>query len=1108
MKKMFICLLGFLSLTFELLNAQSQTTSVNDEVWRVITGFVRDTEGGPVIGATILPEGMAVRSGVLSSSDGSFHIRLKEPTKALVFTCIGMDPLRVELKNSSHLNVTMSFADNLLDEVVVISDGYSKLPKDRITGAASLITSKEIAQTPTINIMERIENVVPGMYVDPVSNKIQIRGINTFSGNTSKSPLIVVDGFPMAENADKTFNLATPTSIASGGGVLSTINPNDIESISVLKDAAAASIWGAKAANGVIVITTKRGRKSKPVVSVSTSLSFSAPANLNKLDRMSSAEYIDLERELVDKGMIDDTYYYDSSWQNFNQKKPLSDAMEWMFKVKRGMATEAERDAALAALAKINNNRQIRKNLLQNASSQQYNLSMSGGGESSTYFVSGNYSKDIPVFKGNKGESMFVTANIVNYLFDSRVKVSTGINYTYNKSVSNTAGINVLSNSDLGLRPYELLRDEEGNNIKRPLRYRPEVLDDFERKGYMDWYYNPMNELDATDNTASSNSLRLNFDVTTKLTKWANFSIMGQLQRNLRNSENIDYLSAYTMRNMINYGTTIDKNGKMKYGVPMGGALAVNNYNGSQWVVRPQLNINKDLGENNIHNLTFLVGAEFRQNESKTTADKYWGFDENTYKVATINPNVTYPTVDTWGATIGGNIAVSRNKNRALSYYSNAAFSAFEGKYVVTGSIRFDDFTMVGVSRGERAKPLWSLGTKWNMKKEHFMSDVKWVNGLDLRLTYGVNGTVPTKVGNKPIINTSRDNETNEIIADITSPANPQITWEKVKTVNLGVDFSTWNSKLNFTVDWYTKRVSDILYSLPYNYTYGWSQLLFNSATMKAHGVDLGIDANWFRGPFNWNTTFNFGYNTNEVNDSRFKKTTNVTLMFSTPPTEGLPTDYMYAYRWAGLDKNGQSQVYNKQGDIVSADKNVTALNVDDLHYMGRTTPPYFGSLMNNFSYKNFTFGIQITYAIGHVLRRPSVQNYPSFSGTYSGKLGTQKDLALRWKNPGDELTTNVPGIVNNNYQYNSISRYSYSDLLVISGSHIRLQQINMGYNFDPRLVAKMGLQSLNITGSVRNLGIIWRKNKDGVDPNYLMTNNYSSLAPSPAFFMSVNVSF
>lgn len=214
----------------------------------------------------------------------------------------------------------MSFADNLLDEVVVISDGYSKLPKDRITGAASLITSKEIAQTPTINIMERIENVVPGMYVDPVSNKIQIRGINTFSGNTSKSPLIVVDGFPMAENADKTFNLATPTSIASGGGVLSTINPNDIESISVLKDAAAASIWGAKAANGVIVITTKRGRKSKPVVSVSTSLSFSAPANLNKLDRMSSAEYIDLERELVNKGMIDDTYYYDSSWQNFNQK--------------------------------------------------------------------------------------------------------------------------------------------------------------------------------------------------------------------------------------------------------------------------------------------------------------------------------------------------------------------------------------------------------------------------------------------------------------------------------------------------------------------------------------------------------------------------------------------------------------------------------------------------------------------------------------------------------------------------------------------------------------------------------------------------------------------
>lgn len=1108
MKRCLFFYLGLLALIVETMDAQNHPEPQKDQPWRVISGYIKDSNGEPLIGVTITPEGVGVRIATLSSSDGSYHITLKEPSKALNFSYLGMNPLRKEIGNSSQMNITMYPAENTLEEITVISTGYSKLSKERITGAASLITDKDIQKTPTINIMERIENLAPGMYIEPATNTIQIRGINSFGYGANKEPLIVIDGFPMADTEDNHFKLTQTVNNVTGGSILSSINPNDIESISVLKDAAASSIWGARSANGVIVIETKRGRKGSPTVNFSTSWSISSPVNMDKLDQMSSAQYIELEQELFDKGMISDTYTKDS-WMNFNQKKPLSEALEWMYKVKRGTATEAERDAALASLGSINNHEQIRDYLLQNAVSQQYNISISGGGETSTYFISGNYSKDTPVFRGNKGESMFMTANVVNDLFNKRVKLTTGINYTYNSSKTNTSAINAISGREFGLRPYELLKDAQGNNIRRAIRYRSEVLDNFENNGYLDWYYNSIDELDATNYTSQANRLRLNVDIDTKLTKWADFSIMGQLQRNIENTENIDYVSSYNMRNMINYGTTINSNGKIVYGVPMGGALYLRNYNGWQYVIRPQLNINKYIGNNSEHNLTILVGAEFRQNEYRNSSDRYWGFNEDTYGVATVNPNVSYQTVDTWGSVLGSNMAISRNKNRALSYYSNMAFSAFDERYVLSGSIRFDDFTMTGASRDQRAQPLWSLGGKWNVKREKFMDNVDWISGLDLRLTYGVNGTMPSGIGHKAVIHTSRDTETNEIIAQIDSPANSQVTWEKVKTLNWGIDYSTWNSRLSFSFDYYTKRVSDILYYLPFNYTYGWSQLLFNSATMKGKGIDLGINANWFSGDFNWNTTFNFGYNTNEVTDSRFEKNNNASyLVGSSNPIIGLPTDYLYAFRWAGLDENGQSQIYNKNGEIISANESITKIDTDDLLYMGRTTPPYFGGLNNSFSYKNFTLGINITYAFGHVLRRSSIQNYPTYNGEYYGLIGTQKDLALRWREPGDELITDVPGIINDPNQYNSTFRYINSDLLVISGSHVRLQQISFGYTFPAALMKNMYIKSLNVTGSVRNLGIIWRKNKDGIDPNYKTSNNYTNLSPSPTFFLSLNASF
>lgn len=1093
-------------------DTDTEPRAVQDPYLRTITGIVKDEMGRPVVGASVIPQGL--RQGTLTSSDGRYTIRMKTLVDALIFSYLGMQPKRVLIGNSDEINIVLQLEDNVIEEVSVVSTGYQKVPKDRATGAFGQVSSAEIRKTPTISLTDRLEGTMAGVHVDPKTHEVQIRGVNSYGAGSSKRPLIVVDGFQMSDIENNRFNLGeNVTGQASGGAILSMFNPEDIESITVLKDAAAASIWGANAANGVIVIETKKGRSGQPTIGFGTNFSVSKPSDLSKLDRMNSAQYVALEKELFEKGFYADNYTADS-WTPFNTKKPHSQAVEWLFSRQRGQATQTQLDSALSSLSLIDNNRQIQDYLLQTATSQQYNLSVSGGSGGTNYFLSGNYSKDVPSFRANRGESAFVNANLTNTLFNNRVRVSTGINYNFNDALNNPTAMNAFSGLQYGLRPYDLLVDDNGERIRRYLRYRPEVIRDrFDKAGYLDWTYNTLDELDAIQYAEQANRLRINMDVNTKITDWLDFSVMGQYQRNLENTENISSLDSYEVRDAVNYATAVVANGRLSYGIPLGGKLGTRSYNGWQYVLRSQFNINKDFGTDQHHNLTFIAGTEVSQNEYRSVSQNFFGFNPDTYGVSAVNPTVQYPVVEGWNESIGTQAAavVGRNLYRSLSYYANAATAFLNGRYVISGSVRFDDFTVVGASRSQRAQPLWSIGGKWNLKKEEFMRDVSWLDNLDLRLTYGVNGTIPNGVGNVTVITTSTDAQTNETTAKISSPANQQVTWEKVYGWNYGIDLTTWSKRLTFSADYYNKRTEDILYNLPFNPTYGWTQLMFNSASMKARGIDIALGVDWFRDRFGGKTTFTFGYNTNEVTDTRFTKATNAaTLTTSRLPIAGMPVDYLYAYRWAGLDESGRSQVSKLDGSIVKASQSGLDIAVDDLVYMGRTTPPYIGGLFNTFRYKNFTLDVRMTYEMGHILRRSSIQNYPSFSisANSTAVIGTQKDLAYRWQQDGDQAITNVPAIVQDGSQSNSLTRYSNADILVVSGSHIRFQQVGLGYNFNADILRRLPFKTLSINTSARNLGILWRENKDGVDPKYRYVGNYSNIPPAPTYFLSISTTF
>lgn len=1072
--------------------------------WKIISGTIKNSKGEPLVGVNIISDGQASRTGVTSSSDGSYTLRLKQPADALIFSYIGMEPIRRVIGNDTQIDISMEAINNQLQEVEVVSTGYQKIAKDRATGSFGQITSKELKQVPSINLLDRIEGMIPGVQIDPVKNSITVRGINSFNTDgDSKRPLIVIDGFPSIDQ-----DLVKNTTQFANNSILSRFNPADIESITVLKDAAAASIWGAQAANGVIVIETKKGRISEPTISYNTSLSISSPADLGKLDRMTTAQYIDFEKEMFDYGWMADPEVWNSGWQAFNTNKPTSEAIQWLYKNKKGLVSNEELSLQLDRLSQVDNTEQIRKYLLQNAVTQQHNLSLSGGNGRTTYAVAGNYSKDVPVFRSNRAQSFFVNTNLSTNFFNQKLRLTTGINYTYTNSVSNQVTANAMGNTTQGLRPYELLVDADGNRIRRSLRFTEPVAKNLKDIGLYDWTFNPIEELDYNKYTSADNRVRINAALDAKVNSWANITISGMLQRTFADAKNLDELKSYSMRDFLNYYSTVNfKNNTFTRNFIQGGRMVLRNQNATQYNVRLQGNIDKSWDD--IVNLNVVFGGEIGSQTGINSAQTRYGFNEDIYSSLAYNQIGSFMGIEGWQQSLSiADGSIGRPNLRKMSYYSNAAMSFLHGKYILSASARFDDLTLVGFSRSKRAKPIWSTGAKWNMKSENFMQKLDWISTFDLRVTYGVGGTVPQGGSNATIISIEGpDYQTGDIPASIAMPRNPEVGWEKVYTQNYGLDVGLFNNRLNVAFDLYRKHTRDILYNFPFNSTYGWTDLQFNGGTMQSNGIDLGINGAIMRKKdFSWLSMLNFSYNNNKVTDSRLVAT-DISDYISGSLTEGMPTDYLYAYKWAGLDETGQSQIAKSNGEIIKSTQGGRNIFVrEDLVYMGRRTAPYFGGLMNTVSYKGINFGVRVSYDLGNVKRLETFGNYPQYQGKFNGVLNTNSMQTERWRNPGDEAHTNVPGL--KNITTNSFNRFRDSDPMVIDASHIRLQQISLGYTLPSTYLKRTPFKTLGVNAAVRNLGVIWKANKLGIDPLYMRAKNYNNLPPTKNFFLTIDATF
>jgi TonB-linked SusC/RagA family outer membrane protein len=1013
-------------------------------------------DASPVNGAviTVLP----ANRQTLSGQNGSFTISCSFATDTLLITHINFIPLRLPLNGMPSLPPVILLQPLVKDLAAVeLSTGYQQLPKERATGSFETISNGLLNQQVSTNLLNRLETVANGLYLDKKTDQTTtnytIRGLSTILG--PKAPLIILDNFPYE-------------------GALANINPNDVENITLLKDAAAASIWGTRAGNGVIVITTKKAKFTQPLrIEFNNNISIAQKPELFYYNNISASGFIDLEQFLYSKG------YYNSMISS-SSKPVLTPVLELLVKKANGSIPAAQADAEINAMRSQDLRNEFNRYMYRTAVNEQHALTLKGGTENIAYLFSAGYDNNRGALDETYRRITLTSQN--TYRLGSRLTLNAGINFTSSGAIAGKTGYDNITASNGRLPMYTLLADGQGNPIPVMKQYRQPYLDTAGGGKLLNWNYYPIDEHNHISNTSRISALTTNLGLTIRLTKGLTADIKYQYQRQSQDNTVIYDLQSFYARNLVNSYSQLNRaTAVVTYKVPKGGVysnagslLLVHN-------IRAQLNYTRSWKD---HRLDAIAGTEVRQAVSNSSSFMAYGYNNSILTFGNVDYANTYPNyVNGSSSAIPGGISFSENRNRFISTYANAAFT-LKNCYNLTLSGRRDASNLFGVNTNDKWTPLWSAGIGWNISKEKFYK-LTSLPLLKLRATYGFSGNAdPTRSGYTVLAYTINSAYTQMPTARIDQFTNPGLRWEKTATLNLGLDFRAFSNRLQGAVEYYVKKAKDLFGYEAVDYTnLPAYRIIKNAASIRGTGWDISLSSINIRKPFLWTTDINFNTNKDKVLSYMLINRSAANYLnggLSISALEGRPVYAVYAYPWAGLDpQTGDPQGYlNGQ---VSKDYNAllgSTYPVDSLKYMGNAFPAFFGSLGNTVSYKGITLTARLSWKLGYYFLRNSV-NYTNLFGSRQG----HGDYSLRWQNPGDEIFTNIPSMV-----YPAVSRrdqfFNNAEILVERADHIRLQYITISYNLK-EVFRKLPLEAINIYVNANNLGIIWRANKHGIDPDY-----------------------
>ena len=1078
---------------------------------RQVQGVVISSEDNmPLIGASVYIKAEDLSkdgnsptiTGVITDIDGKFNISVPEGVTRLFCSYVGHEVQELKLvPGKDQYEITLFPSAQMLDAVVVT--GYQTVERRKLTAAVGKLNISDETIGAVKSIDQALAGQIAGLSVTSTSGapgapaKIRIRGTSSLNG--TQDPLWVLDGIPLEGTDVPQSNVLNDVSNIQQSSIAG-LNTADIENITVLKDAAATAIYGARAANGVIVITTKKGKVGKPVINFSSKFTYMPTLSTNRLNMLNSQEKVDLELELLRSNFA----YGDNKGgvSKIISGYGLTDAY------KKGgwgaLTPEAQTD-----ISRLRNTETDWGDILfRDAFNQEYSLSLSGGNERVTYYTSIGYYQENGNVKGVGLDRLNIVAK-TSYKVNRMLKfgVSLFVNRRNNKTyLTDTYGLVNPVYYSRKANPYYQPFDANGNY----------VYDfDVQNNSDTDLGFNIFEERKNTSNEETINALSSIFDAELRFNDKLKFTTQLGLQLDKASKEQIADKESFSMR-------IIRKNSKYwdsasqsnKYFIPDGGVHKAYENTNSQitW---------KAMGEyrdsfNDIHELEVMVGTELRKTWYETLFSAGYGFDRQTL---TTKP-VVFPDED--HARQFPLHQKTYKENAYVSFFSTASYSLMN-RYTFGGSIRFDGSDLFGVDKKYRYLPLYSVSGLWRLSNEPFMQGTrKWMDNLAFRVSYGIQGNIdkntsPFLLG-KYIVDNILPGGSEHMI-DINSAPNKKLRWEKTQSVNVGLDFSVLNQAINLSVDYYYRKGTDLIGKQMLPLETGFVSTNINWASMVNKGVEVSLSTrNVATKNFSWYTNLNFAYNNNKVLREAIPEAQTI------PGREGYPVDAIFAIKTAGLDEEGYPLFYDKEGKKVTlkelyrlqdpfglgftVNSDVTPAEERSFYsYIGSQDTPYTGGLINTFSYKNWELTANLSFNLGGYVRTTPSYNFINFDRGQN----VNSDILDRWT--PENTDGRLPALITSEkradeyYWYDQKSEiYKNLDIWVKKLNYFRLQNLRLGYRLPEKMIKSLGMGSASVAIEGRNLLVFGSSYKNFLDPES-MYNPYAPPIPKSITF-SLNLNF
>ncbi len=1056
----------------------------------IIKGKVIDEQNIPMGGVTIRLEGTQL--GTATDVEGNFSIELPQAEGKLIFSFIGYKTQIINYTANKDIIVEMQENISKLDEVIIT--GYQRIDKRKNASSVISVKGSDLQEGAAISIDNMLQGKLAGVNIlNPSSTpgaapKIRIRGASSISGN--REPVWVVDGIiledPVPISAEELNSLDNINII---GNAIASINPEDIERIDILKDASATAIYGVKAANGVIVITTKKGQYGKPRVNYSGNIGLSFRPSYNNLNRMNSKERIDVSKEIEQRGL---TFKIKPS--NIGYEGALYDLYAKHI-------TQEEFVERVYQLEKINTD--WYDELFRTDVSHKHSLSISGGTDAVNYYFSAGYAHTNAVIKKSNMENY-------NALLKLNIKLTSKLNI------------------GLSLRAYNATKRYLHGSID-PYQYAyntSRAIPAYHRDGSYLFYnktegyetilnYNILNERENSGRKIQNQAIDFITDINYKILSSLTLSGVFSLSKsNTKDSEWANEKSFY-IANLrgVNYGDELptDRNFiTTRCHLPYGGELRNDNTLSSTYTIRAGLNYYKNFQER--HEIDLNIGTEVRSVKYNGISTIQRGYlPDRGKKFVSINPT-EWTLYNDW-LIANPDVVIDRLTNIA-SFYGTFTYS-FDNCYTVNFNIRTDGSNKFGQDKSTKFLPVWSAAIRWNIHNESFLRNIQWLNLLALKGSYGIQGNVHSDQTPDLIVAMSgMDNISKEYISTLSKLQNPFLKWEKTKSYNLALEFAFFNNRINGYAEFYMKKGKDQVITKQVSTVSGKKDVSINGGNVENKGWEFTLSGTPIKTKyFTWGLSLNMYQNYNKVTSKHQTQTYNYKdYLQGNLIMESKPLDGFYSYKFDGLDQDGLPMFKDiDEPDGISKEEMFAKAFV----YSGKRVADFNGGFSTYFSYKGLTLNALFAFSIGKKVRLNNL--YESFGQTLPlPQQNMSNEFVNRWQKDKNE-NTNIPALSDLSLAYSDMDRkyiisnnkwemYNNADLRVVSGNFLRMRNLSLSYNLPKNIYKNSGISSINLRIEAGNL-FVWKNKKlRGQDPEQI-TLGSGTVPPTKNFTFGLNIS-